>query len=119
MTAVEHSMAGSSQHDSGTRLLDHADIVIDICVPVGDAAVKLDGVDTPVGPVQIIGSDYHRKERRDRLASLLDAHPRRDGQLRVLLSDKAKLEPGRHYRVAGTLTTPAPAVLYTEPSALP
>lgn len=41
--------------------------------------------DTPVGPVQIIGSDYHRKERRDRLASLLDAHPRRDGQLRMLL----------------------------------
>jgi hypothetical protein len=42
-----------------------------------------------------------------------------DGQLRVLLSDKAKLEPGRHYRVAGTLSTPAPATFYAEPGALP
>jgi predicted MPP superfamily phosphohydrolase len=41
--------------------------------------------ETPVGPVQIIGSDYHRKDRRERLAELLEAHPRIDGQLRLLL----------------------------------
>ncbi|MBW2363392.1 MAG: metallophosphoesterase [Deltaproteobacteria bacterium] len=40
---------------------------------------------TEVGPVQIVGSDYHRKDRREKLAELLDAHPRQDGQLRLLL----------------------------------
>lgn len=50
VTAVAHSMATSSGHSSGTRLLDHADIVIDLCTPVGDAMVVIEGVDTPVGP---------------------------------------------------------------------
>ena len=35
---------------SGSRLVDNADIVIDICIPPGDALVSFDGVDTPVGP---------------------------------------------------------------------
>lgn len=50
VTSVAHSMASRSGHSSGTRLLDHADIVIDLCTPVGDAMVPIDGVDTPVGP---------------------------------------------------------------------
>jgi len=40
---------------------------------------------TPVGPVQIVGSDYVRKERRAHLRKLLEEHPRRPGQLRLLL----------------------------------
>ena len=50
VTSVAASMAGTSGHSSGTRLLDHADLVIDLCTPVGDALVELDGLDTPVGP---------------------------------------------------------------------
>lgn len=50
VTAVEHSLAGASGHSSGTRLLDHADLVIDLCTPVGDALVSLDGAESPVGP---------------------------------------------------------------------
>ena len=42
-------------------------------------------VDTPVGPVQIVGADYRRKGRRDHLHGLLDRHPRRDGHVRLLL----------------------------------
>jgi len=40
---------------------------------------------TPVGPVQILGADWARRERRARLLALLDRHPRRAGTLRLLL----------------------------------
>jgi uncharacterized phosphosugar-binding protein len=50
ITSVTQSMAGRPRHPTGTRLLDHADVVIDIGTPAGDALVTLDGVDTPVGP---------------------------------------------------------------------
>jgi uncharacterized phosphosugar-binding protein len=48
VTSVEHSHAAASQHSSGTRLLDHADVVLDLCTPPGDALVDVDG--TRVGP---------------------------------------------------------------------
>jgi uncharacterized phosphosugar-binding protein len=50
VTSVAQTRASASRHSSGTRLMDHADVVIDLCTPVGDAMVTLDGVDTPVGP---------------------------------------------------------------------
>lgn len=71
VTAVEHSMAGSSEHPSGTRLLDHADIVIDICIPIGDAAVHLDGVDTPVGPVSTVANAAIVNEIKVQTAAIL------------------------------------------------
>jgi len=40
---------------------------------------------TPAGPVQILGADWARRERRARLHALLDRHPRRSGCLRLLL----------------------------------
>ena len=50
VTSVEHSLASPSGHSSGTRLLDHADVVIDVCTPPGDSLVTLDGAESPVGP---------------------------------------------------------------------
>jgi uncharacterized phosphosugar-binding protein len=50
VTSREQSFAGEPRHTSGTRLLDHADVVIDLCTPAGDALVPLDGARTPVGP---------------------------------------------------------------------
>ena len=50
VTSVEHSLATPSGHPSGTRLLDHADVVIDVCTPPGDALVVLEGAESPVGP---------------------------------------------------------------------
>jgi uncharacterized phosphosugar-binding protein len=50
VTSVAQSMARLPDHPTGTRLLDHADIVIDLCTPPGDAMVTLPGLDTPVGP---------------------------------------------------------------------
>jgi uncharacterized phosphosugar-binding protein len=38
------------EHPSGARLIDLADIVIDVGGVVGDGIIDLEGVDTPVGP---------------------------------------------------------------------
>jgi hypothetical protein len=42
-------------------------------------------VETPIGPVQIVGADWYREDRKARLQALLARFPRRDGQLRLLL----------------------------------
>jgi uncharacterized phosphosugar-binding protein len=56
VTAVEHSMASESGHSSGTRLLDHADIVIDLGTPPGDSMVEIGGADVRVGPGSTIAN---------------------------------------------------------------
>lgn len=48
---------------------------------VDEAAV----VDTPAGRVQLVGLDYHFKDRRARIPAVLAAHPRVDGALRLVL----------------------------------
>lgn len=50
VTSVTQSDALAATHSSGTRLYDHADVVIDLCTPAADALVDLDGLATPVGP---------------------------------------------------------------------
>ena len=42
-------------------------------------------LETPVGPVQIVGADYPGRRRRERIEALLRRFPRRDGHLRMLL----------------------------------
>ena len=41
--------------------------------------------ETGVGPVQIIGADYVGRGRDEHIPALLASHPRRDGELRLLL----------------------------------
>lgn len=50
VTSVAASTAEPSRHPSGTRLLDNCDVVLDAGVPVGDAALAVDGVPQKVGP---------------------------------------------------------------------
>lgn len=50
VTSVEQSHASQPDPVVGTRLLDEADLVIDLGTPHADALVALDGSDTPVGP---------------------------------------------------------------------
>ena len=50
VTSVAQSMSSPPSTAVGTRLLDEADLVVDLCTPHADALVTLDGVDTPVGP---------------------------------------------------------------------
>jgi predicted MPP superfamily phosphohydrolase len=47
-----------------------------------DAAAE---VETPVGPVQIIGMDWRRRDRAQHLARVTAAHPRRAGAMRIVL----------------------------------
>ena len=51
----EHSDASTSQHASGKKLQDFADLVLDTGAPVGDAMVKIDNLETPVAPGSTVG----------------------------------------------------------------
>jgi uncharacterized phosphosugar-binding protein len=51
----QHSEASTSQHPSGKKLQDFADLVLDTGAPVGDAMVRVDGLDTPVAPGSTVG----------------------------------------------------------------
>jgi uncharacterized phosphosugar-binding protein len=50
VTSVEMSMTGEPDPRVGARLLDEADLVVDLCTPAADALITLDGLETPVGP---------------------------------------------------------------------
>ena len=71
VTSVEHSLSGASGHSSGTRLLDHADVVVDLCTPPGDALVGIDGLDVPVAPGSTIAAVGIANELKARTAALL------------------------------------------------
>jgi uncharacterized phosphosugar-binding protein len=78
VTSVEQSLAGTPTHSSGTRLLDHAHVVIDLCTPPGDGLVRVNGLDTPVGPGSSIAAVAIANEIKSRTAALLverDAMP--------------------------------------------
>jgi uncharacterized phosphosugar-binding protein len=49
VTSLPHSSATKSRHSSGKRLFEVADVVIDTGIPLADAALKIDGLDSPVG----------------------------------------------------------------------
>ncbi len=51
----EHSEASRSQHPEGKKLQDFADIVLDTGAPVGDAMVRVPGLETPVAPGSTVG----------------------------------------------------------------
>jgi uncharacterized phosphosugar-binding protein len=91
VTSVAQSKASSARHSSGTRLIDHADLVIDLCTPVGDALVTLDGVETPVGPGSTLANTAIVNEIKVQTAGLLAA---RDA-LPPVISSAAVVGPER------------------------
>jgi len=50
-----HSEASTSRHRDGKKLQDFAELVLDTGAPVGDAMVKIEGLDTPVSPGSTVG----------------------------------------------------------------
>ena len=50
VTSVEQSMSMEPDTIGGGRLLDEADLVIDLCTPHADALCTIGELDTPVGP---------------------------------------------------------------------
>lgn len=50
-----HSDASTSRHPGGKKLQDFADLVLDTGAPVGDAMVRIEGLETPVAPGSTVG----------------------------------------------------------------
>lgn len=50
-----HSEASKSNDSRGVKLQDFADLTLDTGAPVGDAMVKIDGLETPVSPGSTVG----------------------------------------------------------------
>jgi uncharacterized phosphosugar-binding protein len=71
ITSVAQSTAGTPSHSSRTRLLDHADIVIDLSTPPGDAMVALDGPEAVIGPGSTLASVAIVNEIKVQTAELL------------------------------------------------
>ena len=71
VTSPAQAEAAPSGHSSGTRLHDHADLVLDLCTPVGDALVTLPGLDTPIGPGSTLAAVTLVNELKVRTAALL------------------------------------------------
>ncbi len=50
-----HSDASTSKRSDGKKLQDFSDLVLDTGAPIGDAMVKIEGLDTPVAPGSTVG----------------------------------------------------------------
>jgi uncharacterized phosphosugar-binding protein len=71
VTSVEQSMSDTPSPEVGSRLLDEADLVIDLCTPHADALVAIDGLDTPVGPGSTVAAVAIVNSIKVRTAQLL------------------------------------------------
>ncbi|MFC5653818.1 sugar isomerase domain-containing protein [Paenibacillus solisilvae] len=56
VTSLAHSQLSKPKHSSGKKLYELADVVIDNCAIPGDAMVKIEELETPVGPGSTIGN---------------------------------------------------------------
>jgi uncharacterized phosphosugar-binding protein len=65
VTSVANASSGEP------TLLDHADVVVDLCTPPGDALIHLDGVDTPVSPGSSVAAVAIANELKARTAAVL------------------------------------------------
>ncbi|HET7028340.1 MAG TPA: sugar isomerase domain-containing protein [Candidatus Limnocylindrales bacterium] len=71
VTSVAQSTAQPPDPIVGSRLLDEADLVIDLCTPEADAMCQLDDLDTPVGPSSTIAAVAIVNALKVRVAELL------------------------------------------------
>jgi uncharacterized phosphosugar-binding protein len=71
VTSVAQSMSSEPSAEVGGRLLDDADLVIDLCTPHADALCSVDGLDTPVGPGSTISAVAIVNAIKVRVAELL------------------------------------------------
>ena len=54
LTSTAHADASTSRHESGKKLHDVADLVLDQQAPAGDSAAWIDGLETPVSPLSSV-----------------------------------------------------------------
>jgi uncharacterized phosphosugar-binding protein len=56
VTSAAEARMVEATHESGTILADHGDVVIDLCTPMGDAAIAVEGWENKVGPTSTIAN---------------------------------------------------------------
>jgi uncharacterized phosphosugar-binding protein len=71
VTSVAQSMSGEPDAAAGARLMDEADLVIDLCTPAADALSIIDHLETPVGPGSTIAAVAIVNAIKVRVAELL------------------------------------------------
>lgn len=86
-----HSEASSSRSPDGKKLSDHADLTLDTGAPVGDAMVKVPGLETPVAPGSTVGGCLLVNALKAEVAQRLTAA----GQPPLVLSASAIVGPDR------------------------
>jgi uncharacterized phosphosugar-binding protein len=55
LVSRQHSDASTSQRSDGRKLTDFADYILDTGAPVGDAMVRIEGLEMPVAPGSTVG----------------------------------------------------------------
>jgi uncharacterized phosphosugar-binding protein len=71
VTSVAQSRSVDADPAAGARLLDEADLVIDLCTPPADALVSIEKLATPVGPGSTIAAVAIVNSIKVRVAELL------------------------------------------------
>jgi uncharacterized phosphosugar-binding protein len=71
VTSLAQSMSAPPTHESGTRLLDHADVLLDLGTPAADAMVSIEGLAEPVGPGSTVANIAFVNAIKSRTAELL------------------------------------------------
>jgi len=71
VTSVAQSMSAEPDPEAGQRLLDVADLVLDLCSPSADATVQIPGLESPVGPLSTVGAVAIVNAIKSRTAELL------------------------------------------------
>jgi uncharacterized phosphosugar-binding protein len=91
VTSVANASAATPTHSTGTRLVDHADVVVDLCTPAGDALIDLDGVEARVAPGSTVAAVAIANEIKARTAARLAE----SGALPPVLTSAALVGPER------------------------
>ncbi|HEX5827888.1 MAG TPA: SIS domain-containing protein [Candidatus Limnocylindrales bacterium] len=71
VTSMEQSMSSEPEPAAGQRLLEVADLVLDLCSPHADASVHIPGLESPVGPLSTVGAVAIVNAIKSRTAELL------------------------------------------------
>jgi uncharacterized phosphosugar-binding protein len=98
VTSWAHSSASESRHESGKRLFEVCDLMIDTCMPQGDALVEVQGLGAKVAAASTIMSLVVMHSLSAQLAPKL---VERNIDLPVYPSHNTKMTTEEHERVEG------------------
>ncbi len=69
-----HLEGSTSKRKDGKKLTDFADLVLDTGAPLGDAMIRIDGLDTPVSPGSTLGGVMLINTVKAEMAAILTAN---------------------------------------------